>query len=783
MSMGGSGGNAGYEYYFGIHAGIARGECDELCGIRIGEKLAWQGRMTASGDGMIDAPALFGGNEKEGGIVGPFKLMMGEPTQTMPAELAAMIAPTPPTGFRRMVTLFFDGLVCSLNPYPKPWSFRMRRALMGWDGPVLRPDLAIIDLLGPEPKDDKPSSPFGDAAQGTLNVQGGVANAIYMRIPVPEGWTFHTFYKSEIPIYNPFPDGDDPSGIDVPALNWIVDTDGSLKVLYHPRHYRQGVEVWTLISDPQGRKQDRKFQGAIDQVQSPIKVRVASPGWTFTNVVDINGAPPISQELNADGSITALSAFYPDGDLGNVAAYALVDGSQAGGPQNARTQILLDLARDFSVEPIRIPVVPPGGGQLIQIESIYTVTYTAEYNPFPNGDSPQDIKLIIPFTVEVVDGVSTAVVTDIAAMGAPLVVTYSYRAVLNPNANFKLDRQIRAMNGAHIIFEALTNREWGRGWDRGLLNIESFEQAMQTLFDEKFGLCYKWSRRDSIDSFIQNVLDTIGAVIYSDPRTALITLKLIRADYNSGIMKVFDTTNGILEITASNVNTASVVVNEVIVKYREVITNEDRAVNVQSLASLQSNGGAMNTMTKEYRGIPTSELARRVAQRDLRARVDGLRRLSIVMDRRGSDFTPGGVIKIKDEARNIPATVFRIATKKDGTLVDGRITFEVVQDVFGFPAASYIGEQENTWTPPNFQPCLGEHKVFEVPYFMLRREMTQANFAFVTDESAYLGVVAERAKITNVGYDIAVRRSAIDNNDWPAEGDEMYCGYEPPPAN
>lgn len=776
--MGGGGsGNAGYEYYFGIHAGISRGECDELVEIRVGEKLAWQGCMTASGDGYIDAPELFGGQKKEGGIQGPFKLMMGEPTQTMPAELAAMIAPTPPTGFRRMVTFFYDGLVCALNPYPKSWSFRMRRAIKGWDGPVPRPDLAVIELEGPAPDDDKGSSPFGEYTGGVINVQAGAANAVNARIVPPPGWTIFRL-NAVREIYTGDPFEPDPL-VDVPYYGWVIQEDGSLLVSFHPRYYGQTFRFYTHSEDGPGRKQDKLYTAVVDVVTNPLIVRVASPGWTFTNVVNINGVPPVSQERNADGSITVLSAIYPDTQE-NIAPYALVDGSQAGGPQNTRTQIILDLYRDFAIEPIRIPVVPPGGGKFFEIQSVYTVTYDAPDDPFPTGESPQDINYILPYTLEVVDGVNIVVIKDIRAMGVPVVIQYVYQPILMPNANFKPARLIRAMNGAHIVFEALTNREWGRGWDRGLLNIASFEAAMQTLFDEKFGLCYKWSRRDSVDAFVQNVLDTIGAVIYSDPRTALITLKLIRADYDETSLKVWDTSNGILEITASNVNTSSVSVNEVIVKYRETVYNEDRSVNVQSLASLQSNGGAMNTVTKEYKGIPTTELARRVAQRDLRARVQGLRRMTIVMDRRGSDLVPGGVMQIRDLARNILPTVYRIATKKDGTLTDGRITFDVVQDVFSFPATSYVGEQPNTWSPPNFQPCLGDHQVFEAPYFLLKNRMSQADFAYVDDQSAYLAVVAERAKSTNVGFDLAVRMGGIDATDWPAAGDEMYCGFEPP---
>lgn len=51
-------------------------------------------------------------------------------------------------GYRGVTTIFYDGLICINNPYPKPWKFRVRRILRGWDGPVFAPTLALIQLDG-----------------------------------------------------------------------------------------------------------------------------------------------------------------------------------------------------------------------------------------------------------------------------------------------------------------------------------------------------------------------------------------------------------------------------------------------------------------------------------------------------------------------------------------------------------------------------------------------------------------------------------------------------------
>ena len=304
--------------------------------------------------------------------------------------------------------------------------------------------------------------------------------------------------------------------------------------------------------------------------------------------------------------------------------------------------------------------------------------------------------------------------------------------------------------------------------------------AAQTLVDEEFGLCLRWSRRDGIDTFIQSVLDHIGAVLYNDRSTALFTLKLIRGDYVKSALKLWDTSSGILEINDSSVNTATLTVNEIIVEWKDPIYNEVRTVNEQNLASIQSNSGVMNTKTMKYVGLPTPGLARRVALRDLRAHSQGLRKFKIVTDRRAWNLAPGMVMRIQDVARGIPDTVVRIATMKDGTLLDGKISFDVVQDVFSLPARSFTEEQPNTWAPPNTTPCIGDHKVFEVPYFLLARTMRPADFDYITDTSAYVGTVAELGQPANVNYDVAVRTSAPTQDDVPSSLDQLYCGYVPP---
>lgn len=154
----------GYRYYFSIHMGIGRGPINQIAEIRVGDLTAYANQITLKDEGKfiyINKPNLFGGDKKEGGIQGGMycynggadqvlqpkidasnymlfsgaagafaKLKAGNVTKSLPAIATALGGDVP--NFRGVTTLWYDGLVCSMNPYPKEWAFRVRRWDAGW---------------------------------------------------------------------------------------------------------------------------------------------------------------------------------------------------------------------------------------------------------------------------------------------------------------------------------------------------------------------------------------------------------------------------------------------------------------------------------------------------------------------------------------------------------------------------------------------------------------------------------------------------------------------------
>lgn len=117
----------GYRYFMGVHFVLCQEEVDAVLAIYVGSRLAWSGNVTKSGRIHINNPELFGGEKREGGIVGDVDLAFGERTQAKNDYLMSVLGPNIPA-FRGVTSAILRRVYWSaLTPYPKPWAFLLRR--------------------------------------------------------------------------------------------------------------------------------------------------------------------------------------------------------------------------------------------------------------------------------------------------------------------------------------------------------------------------------------------------------------------------------------------------------------------------------------------------------------------------------------------------------------------------------------------------------------------------------------------------------------------------------
>lgn len=343
---------------------------------------------------------------------------------------------------------------------------------------------------------------------------------------------------------------------------------------------------------------------------------------------------------------------------------------------------------------------------------------------------------------------------------------------------------IYAMNPAHILYECFTNRLWGRGLDPSMLVEDAFVSAANTLCDEGFGLCLKWTRQGDLDEFINTVLNHIGGIRYTDNETGQIGIRLIRADYDPADLVEFDYNTGLLAIEEDETGGGDSAFSEVIVKYVDAATGEAASTRAHSLAIMQSLGDVAST-TADYSGLPTAELAQRVATRDLNQQAAFLKRFKITLDRRGWKLARGMVFKISAADRGLSSVVLRVGALEDSDLKDGRIYVTAIEDVFGLPASGYVEpELPGAWTPPdNTAVDVTASRLEEVSYRDLVRALSPADLATVEEPDGRVEVLASAPTGTSINYDIATAATGETitvraSGDWtPAETVSGSLGY------
>lgn len=602
----------GYRYRLGMHMGICHGPVDSVREIRAGDRTAWIGNVTESSQISINAPELFGGDEREGGIVGATDVMMGEPTQGLNTYLLSRLG-NPLPAFRGILSLVFRrGLITSNNPYVKAWVVRVRRILQGWHGgEAWYPEKAVIAL------------PVGQRQLVASQISLLASEAATTDV---NGYTLSGF---------------DPSDI-------------------------------ITVEQPSG---------------------LTYGGWSRWPADDSSGADGLPWEcsfaVTANGVGTQyLTTRYPN-------ATAALAAAQAAGP--------------------------------------VSLTGASSYRFWLFDDILSNR-----------GGVSLRVYKS-----SPL----------------------QAMNPAHIAYQCLTDPEWGMGYPASIIDDASFRAAADVFHAEGMGLCLKWTQQDSIQSFIQVVMDHAGAALAQDPRTGLFRLKPIRGDYDIDELQLFGSEQGnVLQLESFERATYTEAINELTVTFVDQTTGKDGSVTVQQLANVQAQGSVVS-QSRDYAGLATLDLAARVAMRDLRSASSGLARVRMTCNREAWDLLPGDVIAFAWPDYGIAKIAMRVLRVDYGSLTSGAIRVEAAEDVFGLPAGSYVRPQPIGWEEPDLTPQPSPAiTAFEVPYRELVGQLGAANAAALAPDAGYAAVAAVAPAGYSTNYELRTATSSTELEQ-AAEGD------------
>jgi hypothetical protein len=117
----------GYEYSLGYHLIFCHGPVDKVTQFTADKKTAWIGNLTSSGTIGVNAPNLFGGQEKEGGIAGLIDFMFGDPAQGPNSYLPTLFPGQLIPNFRGLLGMVARQIYVGTTTYLKNNGVRAQR--------------------------------------------------------------------------------------------------------------------------------------------------------------------------------------------------------------------------------------------------------------------------------------------------------------------------------------------------------------------------------------------------------------------------------------------------------------------------------------------------------------------------------------------------------------------------------------------------------------------------------------------------------------------------------
>lgn len=311
------------------------------------------------------------------------------------------------------------------------------------------------------------------------------------------------------------------------------------------------------------------------------------------------------------------------------------------------------------------------------------------------------------------------------------------QSMLGPNAN-----------PVHIIFEAMTNTDWGMGAPVDSFDMDSFDTAAATLIDEGFGLSLGWFAQGEIQTFITEIIDHIEAALYVSPETGLFTIKLIRDDYDPATLDIITPDNAQLDNFQRKLWAETV--NEIVVTWTNPENEEEETVSIQDLANIAMQGGIVSD-SKNYYGVRNADLAMRLAARDCRVASSPMASCDAIVNRKMFRVAPGGVIKLTWPEWGVNEAVMRIGTVSYGRPGDPHVKISLVEDIFSATTAAFVSPPTSLWVDTSENPApLAYSLVQTMPYYFLANLVDPgdvADFQFPTVLSMVLG--AQNGQDTN----------------------------------
>jgi hypothetical protein len=297
-------------------------------------------------------------------------------------------------------------------------------------------------------------------------------------------------------------------------------------------------------------------------------------------------------------------------------------------------------------------------------------------------------------------------------------------------------------NPMNVVFEALTNTEWGLARASGDVDLVNFRAQAAILATEGNGFAWVWDRQQDVLELIKLVEQQVDGILTVDAVTGLFSFTLVRFDYVPGTLPLLDESN-IKSVTRFQRPTWAETQNQIQVEFTDRRKNYTTSFALAQDMANQDIVKAINAAKIRSPGVKNPTLANSIAWREIRALSTPIVTMKLVTDRSQFDVQPGDVLEFSWARFGITRLPIRITSVDRGKILENEMTIDAVQDVFSFNAGSYSDPTDTGWVPisSEAQPSFRE-RLWEVPQQLS------------LDKERHLAVLCSRDGGLHISFDV-----------------------------
>ncbi|HEY7824252.1 MAG TPA: phage tail protein [Acidimicrobiia bacterium] len=276
------------------------------------------------------------------------------------------------------------------------------------------------------------------------------------------------------------------------------------------------------------------------------------------------------------------------------------------------------------------------------------------------------------------------------------------------------------MNPMEALYQIMVNPWGGLGIPVGDIDTANWIEVAETLYNEGNGVSVIVTSAQQGKQIAREILRQIDGIMYQNPTTGKLAIKLIRNDYDPDLLPLFDE-DDIIQVRTFTKTTWEDVVAQVKVSFPSRDKESSRvAVSIDSATS--SMIGRLKTVNMSFPFCYDETLANQLASRERAQQSVPLFRMTLEMTRAAYTLQPGDVFKISWPEYGFSELVMRVQKHDLGALLDGKIVLDCIQDSFAVGTSVFADPTATAWVAPVRTPTdILTATILDMPFFFARK--------------------------------------------------------------